>query len=161
MPDDNQTSLGPIKHSKLSCGRVSRISILDSTSAEGLITDFQQKFNYWGVFFGCWFHCTRQHVVWHNFVQIQTKFPGLGRGSWSVCFSCIRLFVLYVLVFVIFLLLLVSGVGCGLRFWHSLHFSINFLQTFFETSLAFWRQESMSFSPSESTHRHRKDTNYH
>ena len=36
------------------------------------------------------------------------------RGSWSVCFSCICLFVFYVLVFVIFFFLLVSGVGCGL-----------------------------------------------
>ena len=35
-----------------------------------------------------------------------------GIGSWSVCFSFICLFVLYVLDFVIFLL--VSGVGCGL-----------------------------------------------
>ena len=38
----------------------------------------------------------------------------LRRGSWSVCFSCICLFVLYVLVFISFLFLLVSGVGCGL-----------------------------------------------
>ena len=30
-----------------------------------------------------------------------------------MCFSCICLFVLYVLVFVIFLFLFVSGVGCG------------------------------------------------
>ena len=29
-------------------------------------------------------------------------------------------------VFVLFLCLLVSGVGCGLRLWHSLDFSINF-----------------------------------
>ena len=38
-----------------------------------------------------------------------------------------RAFVLHVLVFVLFLFLLVSGVGCGLSLWHSLHFSVNFL----------------------------------
>ena len=36
-----------------------------------------------------------------------------------VCFSCICLFVLYVLVC---LFLLVLGVGCRLRLWHSLYF---------------------------------------
>ena len=39
----------------------------------------------------------------------------------------VHLFVLYVLVFVIFLFLLVSGVGCSLSLWNSLDFSINFL----------------------------------
>ena len=43
MPDDIQTGLGPIKHSKLSFVRVRHISILNSILAEGLITDFQQK----------------------------------------------------------------------------------------------------------------------
>ena len=33
---------------------------------------------------------------------------------WSVYFSCICLFVLYVSVFVIFIFLLVSGIGCSL-----------------------------------------------
>ena len=56
-------------------------------------------------------HC--DHLAW-------------GKGSWSVCFSCICLFVLYVLVFVIFVFLLVSDVGCGLLLWHSLDVSINF-----------------------------------
>ena len=46
-----------------------------------------------------------------------------------MCFSCICLFVLHVLVFAIILFLLVSVVGCGLRLWHSLDFSINFLST--------------------------------
>ena len=36
------------------------------------------------------------------------------REGWSVCFSCICLFVLYVLVFVLFVFRLVSGVGYGL-----------------------------------------------
>ena len=35
-------------------------------------------------------------------------------GGWSVYFSCVCLSVLCVLVFVIFLFLLVSAVGCGL-----------------------------------------------
>ena len=43
-----------------------------------------------------------------------------------VCVLLVHLFVLYVLVFVIFLFLLVSGVGCGMWLGHSLDFSINF-----------------------------------
>ena len=43
-----------------------------------------------------------------------------------MCFPCICLFALYVLVFVIFLFLLVSGVGYELQLWLSLDFSINF-----------------------------------
>ena len=46
-----------------------------------------------------------------------------------MCFLCICLFVLHVLVFVLFLFSLVSGVGCGLWLWHSLDFSINFFPT--------------------------------
>ena len=53
----------------------------------------------------------------------------LGRRE-LVCVLLVHLFVLYVLVFVIFLFLLVSRVGCGLWLWHSLDFPINFLMTF-------------------------------
>ena len=52
--------------------------------------------------------------------------PRLGKRE-LVCVLLVHLFVLYVLVFVIFLFLLVSGVGCVLWLWHSLDFSINFL----------------------------------
>ena len=48
------------------------------------------------------------------------------RGGWSMCFSCMCLFVLHVSVFVLFLFILVSGVGCCLWLWHSLDVSINF-----------------------------------
>ena len=51
--------------------------------------------------------------------------PRLGKRE-LVCVLLVHLFVLYVLVFVIFLFLLVSGVGCGLWLRHSLDFSINF-----------------------------------
>ena len=37
----------------------------------------------------------------------------------------VHLFALYMVVFDIFLFLLVSEVGCGLRFWLSLDFSVN------------------------------------
>ena len=39
---------------------------------------------------------------------------GLGRESWSMCISCICLFILHVLISVHFLFLLVSGNGYGL-----------------------------------------------
>ena len=76
-------------------------------------------------------------VFCHSFKQCDHL--ALGRGSWSVCFSCICLFVLYVLVFVMFLCLFVSGFGCGLSVWHSLDLSINFfymLLIIFETNVA-------------------------
>ena len=44
-----------------------------------------------------------------------------------MCFSCYCLFILHALNFVLFLLLLVSGVLCDLCLWHSLDFSINVL----------------------------------
>ena len=44
-------------------------------------------------------------------------------------FSCMRLFILHTLISVLFLLLLVSGVGCYLWLWHSLDFSINWAAT--------------------------------
>ena len=65
-------------------------------------------------------------VFLHSFQQCHHL--AWGRGSCSVCFSCICLFVLNVLVFVIFLFLLLSGVGCGLWLWHSLDLSINFFE---------------------------------
>ena len=39
----------------------------------------------------------------------------------------VLLFILHALNFVLFLFLLVSGIGCDLCMWHSLDFSINFL----------------------------------
>ena len=51
--------------------------------------------------------------------------PRLGKRELN-CVLLVYLFVLYALGFVIFLFLLVSGVGCSLWLWHSLDFSINF-----------------------------------
>ena len=51
--------------------------------------------------------------------------PHLGKRE-LVCVLHMHLFVLYMLVFVIFLFLLVSRVGCSLWLWHSLDFSINY-----------------------------------
>ena len=36
-----------------------------------------------------------------------------GRESWSMCFSCICFFILHALIAVLFLFLVVSGIGCG------------------------------------------------
>ena len=44
-------------------------------------------------------HC--DHLAW-------------GTESWSMCFLSIWLFVLHALIFILFLFLLVSGMGCGL-----------------------------------------------
>ena len=41
-----------------------------------------------------------------------------------MCSPCVCLFILYALISVIFLLLLVSGVGCGLLLWHSIDIHI-------------------------------------
>ena len=80
------------------------------------------------VFLHSFLHC--DHLAW-------------GRGHWFVCFSCICLFVLYVLVFVIFLFLLVSGLGwvcdCGTP-W-------TFLLTFlYHIDLAFYSQDKRQIS---------------
>ena len=48
-----------------------------------------------------------------------------GKESWSMCFSCVCLFIFHALIFVLFLFLFESGVGCGLWLWHFLDFSIN------------------------------------
>ena len=50
----------------------------------------------------------------------------LGEEGAGLCASR-ALFVVYVLDFVVFLFLLVSGIGCGLGLWHSRDFSINLL----------------------------------
>ena len=55
--------------------------------------------------------------------------PRLGKRE-LVFVLLAHLFVLHVLVFVLFLILLVSGVGCGLWLWHSLSFSINVFKAF-------------------------------
>ena len=55
-----------------------------------------------------------------------------------MCFSCICLFVLYVLVFVLFVFLFVSGIGCGLLLWHSLDVSVNFFFLAKSTILYFY-----------------------
>ena len=57
------------------------------------------------------------------FILFSIVITSLGEERAGLCAS--RAFVLYVLFFVIFLFLLVSGVGCGLWLWHSLNFSIN------------------------------------
>ena len=45
---------------------------------------------------------------------VSTGITSLGEESWSICFSCICLFILQTLMSVLSLFLLVSGVGCGL-----------------------------------------------
>ena len=50
----------------------------------------------------------------------------LGEERAGLCASCACLFTLHAVISVLFLHLLVSGVGCGLWLWHSLVFSINF-----------------------------------
>ena len=52
-----------------------------------------------------------------------------GRGSWSLCLSCICLLAIHTLICVIFLFLLVSGVGCDFCLWLFLDFFI-YLFTF-------------------------------
>ena len=49
-----------------------------------------------------------------------------GRGSWSMCFLWLCLFILHTSISVLFLFLLVSGTGCSLWLWHCLDFSVNF-----------------------------------
>ena len=56
--------------------------------------------------------------------------PGLGKGELIYVRFVHCLFILHALVSVHFLLLLVSGIGCGLWFWHSLDFSINVFEIF-------------------------------
>ena len=68
----------------------------------------------------------------------------LGKRELVCVLLGICLFVLCVLVFVIFLFLLVSGVGCGLYLWHSLDFSINRFVKLHESTVAdfvhaFWK----------------------
>ena len=57
-------------------------------------------------------------IVWYHLTW--------GRESWSMCFSCICVFILHTSISVLFLFLLVSGIGCDLWLWRSLDFSINF-----------------------------------
>ena len=61
-----------------------------------------------------------------------------GREIWSKYFSCICLFILHALLYVFFLFILVSAVGCDLCLWHSLIVSFNFFAkcvSFAESSL--------------------------
>ena len=63
-------------------------------------------------------------------ISFSIVIASLGEEGAGVCAS--RAFVclfLHVLVSVIFLFLLLSGVGCSMRLWHSLDFSINFYST--------------------------------
>ena len=48
--------------------------------------------------------------------------------NWSVCFSCICLLILHVLLSILFSLPLVSDIGCDSWLWHSLDF---FFKTFY------------------------------
>ena len=49
------------------------------------------------------------------FSLLSTVIALLGEeGGWFMCFLCIYLFILHALISVIFLFLLVSGVGCGI-----------------------------------------------
>ena len=73
-------------------------------------------------------------LVFFRFFSPLLQFDHLawGRESWSMCIACFCLFILHTLVFVLFLSLLVSGVGCDLLLWHSLDFSINFVSNILE-----------------------------
>ena len=77
-----------------------------------------------------------------------------------MCFSCICLFILHALIFVLLLCLLVSGVGCGLWLWHSLDFSINLLFSFQELKLKqseiYNRNHNQSKATFRSTELHKK-----
>ena len=71
-----------------------------------------------------------KHVCYEDHPINNKKIFAISRTLYTMLlgntiFSCICLFVLYVLVFVICFFLLLSGVGCGLWLWHSLDFSIN------------------------------------
>ena len=61
------------------------------------------------VFFQSFYHW--DHLAWE-------------REGWFMSFSCICLFILHVLMFVLFPFLLVSEVGCDMWLWHSLDVSI-------------------------------------
>ena len=51
-----------------------------------------------------------------------------GRDFWSICVSCVCLFIFVLNIFVPFLFLLVSWVGCGLWLWYALDISFNFFR---------------------------------
>ena len=50
--------------------------------------------------------------------------PRLGKREVVYVLLCTCLFILHALIFVLFLFLLVTGIRCGLWFWHFLDFSI-------------------------------------
>ena len=60
-------------------------------------------------------------------VLFALRLPRLGKRELILVFF-VRLFDLWLFGFVVFLFLLVSGKGCGLRLWHSLDFFLPFSQ---------------------------------
>ena len=54
----------------------------------------------------------------------------------SMCVSCI-LFILHALIAALFLFLFVSGIDCGLWFWHCLGCSVNFFMSFIIVAMTF------------------------
>ena len=68
----------------------------------------------------CYFRHTDGGVLYCHyllFVSVLLFFnPVRGRGSWSICFSCICLFIMHASISVLFVFLLVSGIDCvGVR----------------------------------------------
>ena len=61
-------------------------------------------------------HCLSFYFAW-------------GRGSWSLCLSCICLLAMHTLICVTFLFLPVSGVGCDVCVWFFLDFSLYLFET--------------------------------
>ena len=79
----------------------------------------------------CWFLACS--LFWWSFFKsclaLNNIITSLGEEleNWSICLSCICLFILHELLSVFFLSCLVSGVGCGLWMWHSVDFWFIFI----------------------------------
>ena len=73
-------------------------------------------------------HCTRRFVLCYSvlvFFLLALRLPRLGKRE-LILMLFVRLVDLCLFGFVCFLFLLVSGMGCGLRLWHSLDVSLTF-----------------------------------
>ena len=71
-------------------------------------------------------------------VPLVLRLPRFGKRE-LILVLLVRLFDLCLFGFVGFLLLLVSGKGCGLWLWHSLDFSLTLFFFFYKLSLLQWR----------------------
>ena len=70
-----------------------------------------------------------KYLTWATATNGAGSLPYLSRPdrSWSMCFSCICLFILHALIFVFSLFLFVSGFGCGFWLWHFLDSLLTFV----------------------------------